>query len=172
MPRRISCFLSVPVFTMVLLACLAAASPVEATWYMVHGHQGRIQDSSKIFSVLNHFAYGNQMVFNQSSSTWIHYAVPSIGSKSKVVKKVRVDVRLESNATLYNIHVYNGETLIKEFNGLDWTDGRYTQTLDLGSEVRFKWGLGISILAGAGSSAVPNDRRIFIYSVGGNFVAR
>lgn len=164
-------FLAVAVF---LGVSLTAAAPVRATWFWTHGHSGKIENLDVTnWSVTNNLAWGWGLAFtlDDSSRTWAHYAVPTIGNRRKVARYIKINFKTGSNdAWISAVDVWNGGDRLERFLGLVEFGGPKTITLDLGRKVNFSRGMGVSIEVTSGSN--PDSHVIDILGVGANFVKK
>jgi Na+-translocating ferredoxin:NAD+ oxidoreductase RnfD subunit len=164
-PTRSIFLLSTTVFLGVLLAL---AAPASSAWWWTHGHSGVVQDPGLVTEFF--MGWGLDFTQNSGTSTWIHYAVPTLGDSSKGAQTIRIRCYFGSiDAFITNIDVWNGGTRITAFTTDYTANNAYrTITLDLGSLVKFDRGLGVSINTAAGVEMM--DHRIIINGVGANFV--
>ena len=73
----------------VAILTIGAAAPAHATWYVIHGHSGHVQDEN-----VNNYCgeYGWGLDFEQKPGTgnWIQFAVPSLGNTTIGVRFIRL----------------------------------------------------------------------------------
>jgi hypothetical protein len=159
-------------FSLILFACVVIAAFTAGTsrakWYWTHGHSGHPAQSSAVQ------ADGLQ-VASYDNPVWVHYAVPTIGEADHKVRYIKVRYTLTNYAGITNIgaiHLYNGETKVKEFNS-GWPPIVYTGpqlhevTFDLESAMVFDRGLGVSIFINSDMNS--GGESLVIHGVGANF---
>lgn len=129
--------------------CLAffAAEISHAEWYWTHGHSGHPAQAFNIKA-------DGFLVTGLDESVWVHYAVPTVGEADRKVRYVKLRytrTNVAGWANIGSIHIYNGETKVKEFNS-GWppvvyppVSGPYEPTFDLGSAIAIDRGLGVSV---------------------------
>jgi hypothetical protein len=174
----------------IVLTCLALAfvlgltEPANATWYMVHGSGAAIEDADNAAIVTSYSrkATGLEVKLELGTSTWVHFAVPTVYDPIKVrdattrlyARYVKVRVNMLNNfcqcSNISEIRVYNGETLVKTFDTGWNTPGWQTITLDLGKRMAFSKGLGLSIKIDTGPNGGYDS---FVFSgAGADFIKR
>lgn len=150
---------------------IVMVSPVGAEWYWTHGNSATIQDKTVTdYWAGNSFEYGWGLDIRQKpgTSNWVHFAVPTLGNTNKGARYIRLRFWTGSaDAFVSDVHVWNGETKVKEFTG-PWSGGWQTVTLDLGSVVSFTKGMGVSMKINAGVESM--NHRFQISGAGANFV--
>jgi hypothetical protein len=159
---------------MVWVSVFGLPQPAGATWYLTHGSGTSIQDEndSSIVTSHNRKANGLEIKFELGVSSWVHFAVPTVYHKGEKFGARYVQVRYNMingfDSGISEIHVYDGETLVKEFATGWFTPGWQTIRLDLGKVYYFSKGMGISVKIYSGYNAGYDS---FIFSgAGADFV--
>jgi len=140
-----------------------------ADWYWTHGHSGHPALASAVQA-------DGLLVAGYEDPVWVHYAVPTIGETNRKVQYIKVRYTLTNYAGVTNIgaiHIYNGETKVKEFNS-GWppivysgTPQLHEPTFDLGTAVVFDRGLGVSIRIDSDMNS--GGESLLIHGVGADF---
>ncbi|MFA5352857.1 MAG: hypothetical protein WC291_01375 [Thermodesulfovibrionales bacterium] len=155
--------------TFAMLLCLVLlASQAQATWYWTHGNSGHVEDESAVSWARK--GYGLEVNPAWQPSTWVHFAVPTIGETGTGARYVSIkfDATHAVDSRISRVRVYNGDILVKTFT-VSWsTTGFQNKKLDLGSVRTFGRGLGVSVEITAGPDS-GIDQFVFI-SAGANFV--
>jgi len=168
---------AVVIFGLAMAIMLGMRGPADATWYKIHGHSASVQDEGNpaIVQSIAKKGAGLEIKLQLATSTWIHFAVPTVySSKRDAISARYVEVRVNlindfcQCSNISRINVYNGETLVKEFAAGWDTPGWQTITLDLEKKYSFSKGLGISVELFTGPNGGYDS---FIFSeAGANFV--
>jgi hypothetical protein len=149
-----------------LVAALIYAGPAQATWYWTHGNSGHVQNKDALADPQFEWGWGLDIIQKPGTSNWVHFAVPTLGSKGVRYIKL-IFLTYSADAWISEIHVYNGSQKIKEFKG-HWTGGHNPLTLNIGSIQPITASLGISVKINAGVESM--DHRVVFGAVGANFV--
>jgi hypothetical protein len=159
---------SIVLFLISVYFAFFAVKTSRADWYWIHGHSGNPAEASTVQ------ADGLQAAVS-FTSVWVHYAVPTVGESSHKVRYIKLRYTLSNYAGQTNIsavHIYNGETKIKEFNS-GWPPVVYSGpqlhevTFDLGSATVCDRGLGVSVQISSDMNG--GAETLVIHSVGANF---
>ena len=156
------------VFLVSLAAVFAFACPASATWFWIHGSSGHLATPDILADPIVYYGWGLDLILNGGASDWVHFAVPTQGDSAKGARYLKLSFYTYSaDCWVSDIHVWNGETKIKEFTG-EWSGSHGSLQLDLGKVVTFGRGLGVSVRVKAGMEDM--DHRAVFYGVGANFV--
>jgi hypothetical protein len=158
-----------------LAAALLAAAPAYAAWYWGHGNSGSIEDLGTVFQPegdTGHKAWGIDFYLDADETNWVYLPIPTLGSKKKVVRKIKLYFLTGSDLDVTQVDVYNGDEKVKEISGLSWnTDGVETvETIDLGEKINFDRGLSLTVQVDSGDYPVMGERRAAFFGAGANFV--
>lgn len=136
-------------------------------WFWSHGHTAKVQapwDTTGMF----YMGWGLEFIENTGTGNWIHIAIPSPATVDNSLMRARyIKIRFytgSADAWISDVHVWNGESLVKQFTGFNWSGDWQTQQLDLGSLINFDKGLGLSIFVRAGVESLNHK---FIFSGAG-----
>jgi hypothetical protein len=154
-----------------VLLCLGVFSgKAMATWNFIHGTSGHVEDEASVS--FSRTGSGLEVMPAWEPSTWIHFAVPTIGETTYGAQYIALKfiVNTANNSEISSVRIYNGNVLVKTFT-VNWhTLGFQSKTLDLGSVMSFPRGMGISVKITAGPDS-GIDKFIFV-GVGANFVPK
>ena len=127
---------------------LIAPGTAQAGWHWTHGHSGQVEYPGLLITTPYVRPEGLLITGSMETSQWVHFAVPTLGDSGITVRyiKVRYTQNNPAGSTLAAVHVYNGETKVKEITG-GWPTGSGIQEflLDLGTAQSFDHGLGVSV---------------------------
>jgi hypothetical protein len=159
----------VVLFLAIMFVAIFAPGTSRAEWYWTHGHSGHPGQAVSIM------AEGFK-VTGFDESVWVHYAVPTVGEANRKVRYIKVRYTLFNAAGVANIgsiHIYNGETKVKEFNS-GWppvvyppVGTPYEPIFDLGTATAFDRGLGVSVRVDFDMNSGADS--VLIHGVGANF---
>lgn len=155
---------------MVFLFSALCSSQASATWLMIHGTSGHLEDESTS-SAFTRTGAGLVVKPLSSASRWVHFAVPTNGDGTAGARFVKLVFTVDHSvdSSISQIDIYNGNVLIKSFTGLNWnTLGLNSKILDLGSLKHFVRGMGVSVQVTGGPDA-DIDQFTF-HGVGAKFV--
>lgn len=155
--------------TFAVLLCLGVFSDkAMATWYLVHGTSGHVEDEASVS--FSRTGRGLEVMPGGEPSIWVHFAAPTIGGTTTGAQYVTLKfiVNHAVNSQISNVRIYNGNVLVKTFS-VNWsTLGYQSKTLNLGSVMSFPRGMGISVKITAGPDS-GIDEYVFV-GAGANFV--
>ncbi len=167
MERRL--WRGVVLFLASMYVAIFAPGTSHAEWYWTHGHSGHPAQASAVQA-------DGLLVAGYEDPVWVHYAVPTVGEANRKVRYIKVRYTLTNYAGVTNIsaiHIYNGETKVKEFNSgwppivYDSTPHLHEPTFDLATAVAFDRGLGVSIRIDFDGNC--GGESLLIHGVGANF---
>ena len=149
MNKRNLISLHVKLFWCTLITLLFIGTAQAQVWSCIHGQDGNIEYINRV-DTMDRVHIGWGLDFNQKSGlkNWIHFAVPSVHGQSSQYVALQF-YSGSSDAIVDKVHVYNLGTKVVEIEDLGWSDGWYTEVIDLGSKIPFT-ALGISVEVGAG----------------------
>jgi hypothetical protein len=154
--------------TLLLGIVLMISPSASATWYFTHGHSGRIEDEQAVVDYPNYVGWGLVFGLHPATSTWVHFAVPSLGGGNRGVRFIRLKCMIEStDAWISDVHVYDGNILVQELKG-HWANNLFDLQLDLGRVWKIQRGLGVSVKVNTGVEQLHNLFQF--HAVGANFV--
>jgi hypothetical protein len=88
---------------------------VGATWYWTHGNSAHVEDEAAVSWARK----GDGLEVNPTfqPSTWVHFAVPTIGEASTGVRYVGIEFNVTHavDSRVSQVRVYNGNILVKTF---------------------------------------------------------
>ena len=159
-------------FTLAILCLLGAmvmAAQAHATWYCQQGSTAVLEYESNVSSVY-HKGWGLDVIQHAGATNWIHITIPTLGNANKQTESIRLRFYGGSgNINITHVHVYNGETLVKEFLGPWSKNGDYRNlNLTLDTLTNFNYGLSLSIKIEAGLTT--KSHRFILSSACANFV--
>lgn len=136
-----------------------------AMW--VHGHSMEVEYPDRLAL---HQRVGSLVhtIGKPFTSNWYHFAVPSpviMGGKRSIVGSVMLRFRVGPGASVYAVHIYDGENRIATHDNLNLTpQGNFAfLRFDVPMHPKLQWGLGISIGVKFGDSAnLPPATRLHI----------
>lgn len=150
-----------------LASSLGVAGSAQAAWMFSHGNVAQIENPANC--TYKYFGWGLDMQQKSGLYNWVHLTVPTQYGGGVGARYVKLRFYTGSiDASVSEIHVYNGETRVKVFKGLNYSNGWKTVQLDLGSKMAFSKGMGFSVKIGAGVEMMSHQ---FIFSsAGANFI--
>lgn len=161
------------VFSIAALAFLfGSLDTASATWHHIHASNAQAGDESVGSAVIKRYGSGLEVSPAWAASTWIHFAVPTIGDANTGVQLVNLKFNIATalNSQISRVRIYNGNALVKNFT-VNWnTTGFQSKILDLGSIMNFSRGLGISVEITAGPDSGTD--KIILISAAANFVPK
>lgn len=115
--------------------------------------------------------------FAGHGSEWFHFAIPSpviFGNKNSDLQKAFVFYTTTMAAKIVGVHLYDGKTKFKEFNGLSLS-GTHNDELDASNTftvapLHIKYGLGISVCVEFGQSTPQGVPSITFAAAGADFI--
>jgi hypothetical protein len=127
--------------------------------------------------VLTPFGWGAEVsVEGHPAVSWVHLPIPTVNwlvGRFERLELVRVFLLFEcSNATVEDVHIYDGHEKVAEFNG-QARQGRFLtkgvqNTFELKKPHRMKTGVGLSFLYKPQTNAVPPGT-LFVSAAGAEF---
>jgi hypothetical protein len=121
----------------------------DADW--VHGTQSVVEFPSSLFTTYKK-GWGTTYVGKNNTFNWFHFAIPttviSDGSRNQITKAF-VLFKTDGNARITNVHVWDGPTKIKAYDGLSLS-GDHSNVIDSSTAFAVgpryvSWGIGISV---------------------------
>ncbi|MFZ2445319.1 MAG: hypothetical protein WAW37_03090 [Syntrophobacteraceae bacterium] len=154
------------VLSFVFLGFFILSGAAHAEWMLAHGNVAEIENPANCTS--KHFGWGLDITQNSGLSNWIHMPVPTKYGDGWGARYIKLVIFTGSvDAWVSDIHVYNGNTRVKQFTGLSYSNGWKTIQLDMGSKIIFNKGMGFAIKVNAGVE--PMSHRIVFATAGANF---
>ena len=119
--------------------------------------------------------WGSQ--FSSHGADWFHFAVPSpviFGGKNSEIEKAFILYKTTMTAKITKVHLYDGKTNFKEFDGLALS-GTHDGKLDTSNTftmapLHIKYGLGISVNVEFGQSTPQGVPSITFAAAGADFI--
>ncbi len=167
-------------WSILLLVCVAALTAgVSAaatdttvsgwTWLRAPGTAAVFQTPGSTTGV-TYYAWGPDVTMLSGSGSWVHVPVQVTQNTSQYAFVRLVYVHFQTGSRdvgISQIHVWDGGTFVKGFNGA-WTgEGKSTVTLDLGKNYRIRNGLTIAMNVVAGVESMNHE--FCPLSAGGKF---
>jgi hypothetical protein len=150
-----------------IIAGIGFAGMAQAAWLFAQGNVAQVERPANC--TFTYFGWGLDLTQNSSKTNWIHLPVPTQFGGTLGAQLIRLKFFTGSaDAWVSDIHVYNGDVKVKEFPGLDYSNGWHDIKLDLGSKLSFNRGLSFSIKINAGVE--PVSHRFVFSSAGAKFV--
>jgi len=147
-----------------------------AMW--VHGHSMQIENPERL-DLQKRMGFYMQVRGKPFTSNWFHFAIPTpviVDGKRLIVGSVMIRFRTGPGASVYAVHIYDGETKIAAHDGLNLSPqgGFVWPRFDVPAHPDIKWGLGISIGVkfGDGANLPPNKLLVEISSAGCDFMLK
>jgi hypothetical protein len=116
----------------------------QAAW--THGLGVELESSS--WSALRQGFYTTVRPSNEGASGWVHFVIPTPvivdGTRLKA-ESALIRFSTGSTAKITNFHVYDGETKIAEYDGLDLTGSLQLVREAIPNNPQVLWGTAISI---------------------------
>ncbi len=148
----------------------------QAMW--VHGHSTQIEYPERL-DLQSRMGFYIQVRGKPFTSNWFHFAIPTpviVDGKRLCVGSVMIRFRTGPGASVYAVHIYDGETKIASHDGLNLSpQGSFVwPRFDVPTHPDIKWGLGISIGVkfGDGANLPPNKLLVEISSAGCDFMVK
>jgi len=116
----------------------------QASWT----HGPGIELESRSWAALRQGFYATVTPSNESQAGWVHFVIPSpvvINSVRSKFDSARIKFTTGPAAKITNVHVYDGEIKIAEFNGLNVTGKLETIAFQLPKDREVLWGTAISV---------------------------
>ncbi|TRT52779.1 MAG: hypothetical protein EWV85_15140 [Microcystis aeruginosa Ma_QC_C_20070703_M131] len=147
-----------------------------AMW--VHGHSMQIEYPDRL-DLEKRMGFYIQVRGKPFTSNWFHFAIPTpviVDGTRLLVGSVMIRFRTGPGASVYAVHVYDGETKIAAHDGLNLSpqSGFSWPRFDVPTHPPIRWGLGISIGVrfGDGANLPANKLLVEISSVGCDFAVK
>lgn len=145
-----------------------------AMW--THGHSMQIEYPDRL-DLEKRMGFYIQVRGKPFTSNWFHFAIPTpviVDGKRLCVGSVMIRFHTGPGASVYAVHIYDGENRIAAHEGLNLSPqgGFVWPRFDVPTHPDIKWGLGISIGVKFGDSAnlPPNKLLMEISSAGCDFM--
>ncbi|MEA1960814.1 MAG: DUF6623 family protein [Bacillota bacterium] len=125
----------------------------ESSW--IHGHSMQIEYSDRL-ELIRRAAYYIEVHGEAETTNWFHFAVPTpVTLNDDALKVGSVFIRYKTDGTdarIKQIHLYDGEKRIAEFNNLDLSSANWeTVRFDPPELLTINFGLGVSCYVNFGS---------------------
>lgn len=151
-----------------LISSIGFTGMAQADWMYSQGNVAQIETPANN-AVSKYMGWGLDLQLKSDGTNWIHLTVPTPAGGTLGAQLIKLKFFTGSaDAWVSDIHVYNGEVRVKEFPGLDYSNGWQNIKLDLGSKMSFNRGMSISVKINAG--VLPTDHRFVFSSAGAKFV--
>lgn len=144
----------------------------QAMW--VHGTEVQAEREGYYIS-RRRFGWGAEIA--SQGAEWFHFAIPTpviFDGKDSTLQKAFVFFKTTMSAKIAGIHLYDGRTKFKEFNGLSLAgvhDGELDSSNTFPAEpIHIKYGLGISVLVDFGNSTPQGVPSITFAAAGADFL--
>ena len=119
---------------------------VQAAW--IHGHAMEIEFPDRIARETR-TGFSLRVEGRAGSENWVHCAIPTpviVREQRLKAGQVLLRYRAAGGALIHAVHIYDGETRIGDYNGLnnesaDWMTERH----DVSGDPQVSWGVGISV---------------------------
>jgi hypothetical protein len=155
------------VVSCLLVVAVMLSGTAYAEWMFAQGNVGEIEYPANC--TYKNFGWGLDITQKSGNWNWIHLPVPTKAGGTWGARYIRLKFYTGSaDATVTEIHVYNGNTKVKTFLGLNISNGYKDLQFDLGSKMKFNRGMGISFRIGAGVESLMSHRFMF-HAAGANF---
>ena len=149
-----------------LVGAILLSGPAYAEWMWAQGNAAEVENPADC--TYKHFGWGLDIDQNSGKWNWVHIPVPSKAGGNWRARYIRLQFYTGSaDAFVSEIHVYNGNTKVKEFKDLTYSNGYKEVQLDLGYKMSFHRGMGITVKIGAGVESMSH--RFIFSAAGANF---
>jgi hypothetical protein len=112
--------------------------------------------------------WGLDLESNSGMTNWVHMPVPSKAGDTWAARYFKLRFFTGSiDAWISEVHVWNGDTLVKQFTDLSYSGAYQTVQFDLGNRVAFTKGMSVSIKINAGVE--PMSHRFIFDGAGAHF---
>lgn len=119
---------------------------VHAAW--IHGHAMEVEFADRVVRETR-AGFFLRLEGRPGSENWVHCAIPTpviVRDQRLKAGQVLLRYRAAGGALVHAIHVYDGETKIADYSGLNKQPAEWvTETHDVASDPQVSWGLGISV---------------------------
>ncbi len=140
-----------------------------AEWMWAHGNTAELQSPGNCTSRY-YMGWGLDIEHKPGLSSWVHIPVPSKSGGTLAARYIKLRFYTGSvDAWVSQVDVWNGDTPVKKFTGLSYSNGWKTVSLDLGSPVAFNKGMSLSVLVKAGVESMSH--RLIFSGAGASFTA-
>jgi len=152
-------------------AAAAEARVAYASW--IHGHSMQVEYPDRIASV-RRAGFSINIDGKPGTSNWFHFAIPTPVLIDDV--RLRIDKAMlrfttgSVDASVKNVHIYDGEKLIAEHNNVNLSKENYFAEFVVPDRPLVLWGLGISI--GVGFGVEMMDHHMDFIAAGCDFTLR
>jgi hypothetical protein len=171
--RKAKCRIQVLLMSF-FVVCFTLAIPASSTatseWFWCHGHSARVQLPERATNMY-YMGWGLDFLANSGAENWVHFAIPTptyLEGRQISARYIRIRFYTGSvDAFISDVHVWNGDTQIRQFTDLPWANGWQTRELDLGALVNFDKGMGVSVKVQAGVE--PMSHRVIFSGAGARF---
>jgi hypothetical protein len=141
-----------------------------AMW--IHGHSMQIENPERLASVWRAGMY-IRVEGKPGNATWFHFAIPTpVIVNDHRLRALRVILQFRTSsadASVRDIHVYDGETKIAQFNNVNLSGNVGYRAFDIPGNPEVKLGIGISIGVGFGVEMMSHQMEFI--SAGCDFIA-
>jgi hypothetical protein len=119
---------------------------------------------------MTRYGYYTRVDYGKSgAATWFHFAIPTPVGLSNVRQKIdKVMLQFETyGATVTNVHIYDGQNLLKEHNNLKLSGNWDFAEFDVPGKPEVFRGIGISVAVALGNGS---PRYILFKAAGADFL--
>jgi len=95
----------------------------------VHGNALTVESPENIEDRGRHFGWGTDLVILPGKGSWFHIPLPvpaTVNEQSVFLKRTFLLFETEGNAFLKQVHIYDGNRVLQEFNNLPGVSGNFT----------------------------------------------
>jgi hypothetical protein len=154
------------IFMICMVTCaVMQPSPAAAEWMMAHGNAGIVENPTGIGGDKIIYHVWGMEFYLKGMGAWIHFPIPTKYGSTWKANRINLRFWTETGAWVSQIEVYNGKQKIKQWNG-EWA-GQKNLTLNLGSNIEFASGVGISLVINSDNS--NPGRKVAFYGAGAYF---
>lgn len=136
-----------------------------ATW--IHGNAALIEHPNNVESQ-RFYGFYNRIIGKPNTTNWIHFALPTpviVSGVRLVMDSFMVRAVMGSAATLRDVHIRDGNTVVSLQNGVNLTGNQSLARFGIAAMPNVYWGISASLgfSFGAGSAS---ERRVDLISAG------
>jgi len=141
----------------------------------VHGTALTVESPEKIVPGDQHFGWGTDLVIRSGEASWFHIPLPvpaSVDDAPVYLNAAMLLFKTEANAELRQVHLYDGSSILQEFNGLR-VSGDFTphvvpsNTFRLTTSRAVRRGIGLSFFVQG--TLGPHPNRLVVVSAAAEY---
>ena len=146
-----------------------------------HGNALTVESPENLEHQGIHFGWGTDLVLKPGAGSWFHIPLPVpavVADYPVYLKKIVLLFETEGNASLKQVHIYDGQAVLQEFNNLPGVDGDFTSigpnnTFVLSTPRKVRRGISLSFFIQGTlpqGPERPTENRLMVPAVGAEYL--